>query len=284
MDAKNEEFEHDKKDEQLREEIQKEMNGYTQSIRDVHKNYIQPMLDGFSIGVENMQPFFEMAEHITGLMNIINWESISDAAAERIKEIDRLLQEYEQDFWCLDYEILDDIEEGITLEIVSVYVDKNLESYVEAIIKEPMYELHVSLIKETYEAYKKGFYKLCAMSLFAAFEHVIASWRAGNIKAEMVSVKQNPKVFKLYNKIKPEVYSDIEQVQFSKVFALSVLRMFKRTFVKIPDELCQELNRNSIAHGFHNYDSLNKTDILKLFQLLKSTLVIKYLDINEIEN
>ncbi|QWH11940.1 hypothetical protein EXW38_11450 [Bacillus mycoides] len=298
MRERDEEYKRNKIRERLREEVRKEVrNGaqLTKSIQDIIdiqqstmdliRAIHQPAIDIHDSFVENMSVFSEMNEHITGLLNSIDWESISEKASERIKEIDRLLQEHEKNFWCLDFEILDAIEDSeMTQEIISEYVSENLDLYVEEIIKDPMYELHVTLIKETYEAYKRGFYKLCAMSLFAAFEHVIASWRAGNIKSDMVSVRQKPNVRRLYYKIEPEVYSEIEQEQFTKVFAISVFRMFKKTFEKIPDEISQELNRNSIAHGFYDYDSLTKTDILKLFQLLKSTLVIRYFDMNSIEN
>lgn len=59
--------------------------------------------------------------------------------------------------------------------------------------------------------------------------------------------------------------------------------MIGKTFVGVPKELCQELNRNSIAHGFHDYDSITKEDILKLFQLLKSTLVLRYFNVKDAE-
>ena len=245
----------------------------------------QPVIDIHDSFIENMGVFPEMNEHITGLMNIIDWESISDAAAERIKEIDMLLKEHEENFWCLDFEILDAVEkEEMNQEHISEYVSKNLDLYVEEIVKDPMYELHATLIRETYEAFKGGYYKLCAMPLFAAFEHVLATWGDGNINADMVSVRQKPIIFRVTKAISPEKYSEIEEEQFTKVFSLSVIRMLHKTFVGVPKELCQELNRNSIAHGFHDYDAITKTDILKLFQLLKSTLVIKYFDTSLVRN
>ncbi|PGN13219.1 hypothetical protein CN954_12250 [Bacillus cereus] len=295
MGERDEEDKRNKKKEKLREKVRMGVQNEAQiikNIQDIQKSAMeairaiqQPLIDMQDVFLENMYVFSEINQHITGLMNSIDWEAISEKASERIKEIDSLLQEHEKNFWCLDFEILDAIEDSeMTQEIISEYIDENLDLYIEEIIKDPMYELHVTLIQETYEAYKRGFYKLCAMSLFAAFEHVIASWRAGNIKADVVSIRQKPNVRRLYYKIEPEVYSEIEQEQFTKVFAISVFRMFKKTFEKIPDEICQELNRNSIAHGFYDYDSLTKTDILRLFQLLKSTLVIRYFDMSLLEN
>lgn len=60
------------------------------------------------------------------------------------------------------------------------------------------------------------------------------------------------------------------------MFAQSVLRMYEKTFVSIPEQLNKELNRNSITHGFHDYDSITQEDVLKLFQLLKAALILKY--------
>ncbi|WP_421728548.1 hypothetical protein [Bacillus thuringiensis] len=257
-------------------------------MQDAYKGAVENMQsiqDAYKGAVENMQIFSEMTAHIKGITDIIDWESINDGIAERIKEIDELLQEQEEKFWCLDIEILDAIEDAeITEEFISGYVSENLESYVEKIIQDPIYELHATLIKETYEAFKGGFYKVCVMPLFAAFEHVLATWGDGNINADVVSVRQKPEIYKVTRAINPEKYIDIEQEQFIKVFSLSVIRMLQKTFVGVPKELCQELNRNSMAHGFHDYDSITKTDILKLFQLLKSTLVIRDFNVNEVRN
>ncbi|MBJ7932215.1 hypothetical protein COL82_31405 [Bacillus toyonensis] len=298
MRESDEEYKRNKIKERLREEVRKEVQKGTQltksiqAIIDIQKSTMDliraihpPVIDIHDSFIENMSVFSEMNEHIAGLMNIIDWESISDTAAERIKEIDMLLKEHEENFWCLDFEILNVVEEDeMNQEHISEYVSKNLDSYVEEIVKDPMYELHATLIQETYEAFKGGYYKLCAMPLFAAFEHVLATWGDGNINADMVSVRQKPIIFKVTKAINPEKYSEIEEEQFIKVFSLSVIRMLHKTFVGVPNELCQELNRNSIAHGFHDYDAITKTDILKLFQLLKSTLVIKYFDTSLVRN
>ncbi|KAB2377114.1 MULTISPECIES: hypothetical protein [unclassified Bacillus (in: firmicutes)] len=295
MRERNKEDERNRIKERLQEEVRKGTQDKAQiikSIQDIQQSAMeviraiqQPIIDIQDSFVENMYVFSEVNHHITSLMDIIDWDSISDAAAERIKEIDMLLKEHEKNFWCLDFEIFDAVEEGeMTQEHISEYVSKNLSSYIEEIVKDPMYELHVTLIQETYEAFKAGYYKLCAMPLFAAFEHVLATWGDGNINVDMVSVRQKPIIFRITKAINPEKYSEVEEEQFTKVFSLSVIRMLHKIFVGVPNELCQELNRNSIAHGFHDYDAITKTDILKLFQLLKSTLVIRYFDTRLVRN
>ncbi|MDP7979132.1 hypothetical protein [Bacillus multifaciens] len=228
---------------------------------------------------KRLQSFMDMQENIKKIVetfNNIDLSSIRDKVAEEITETSELLIKQEEGFWCLDIDILNVMgDKELTEEGLSDYIERNLETYIAEIVQDSMYELHITLIQETYEAYKGGFYKLCVMPLFAAFEHVFTSWYAGTINKDAVLVKQKPRVFKLYNEIKNKEYSEVEQEHLINVFVLSIIRTYKNTFIKIPDELCQKLNRNSIAHGFHDYDSITKVDILKLFQLLKATLILR---------
>ncbi|HDR7386938.1 TPA: hypothetical protein QCX13_000125 [Bacillus toyonensis] len=229
------------------------------------------------IGIQ--KAWYEQFQSIVEMCNDIDWNLVGEETAERIIDIDGILRECEEDQWCLDFEIIDAIEgREITQELISEYVSNNLDSYIEQITNDPIYELHATLIKETYEAFKGGYYKLCAMPLFAAFEHVLATWADGNIKTDFVSVWEKPITYSVKAAIKSEQYSKIEEEQFTKVFVLSIIRMLEKTFVQVPKKLCKVLNRNSIAHGFHDYDSINEINILKLFQLLKSTLIIRHFD------
>src|SRR5699024_5842585 len=98
---------------------------------------------------------------------------------------------------------------------------------------------------------------------------------------EGVSVNLKPKVWRLYNKVEKINKEEEDAEEFIKVFARSVLRMYEKTFVTSSNEPSKELNRHSIAHGFHDYDSIEKIDILKLFQLLKSSLILKNITIDE---
>ncbi|CAG9613756.1 hypothetical protein BACCIP111899_02975 [Bacillus rhizoplanae] len=108
------------------------------------------------------------------------------------------------------------VDGEITKGDLSEYVDENLESYVIEIIQDPIYELHATLIQETYEAYKVGFYKLCVIPLFAAIEHVVALWYLGYIKEDMVFVNHKPDVWGIKNKIDPEKYNHIEKENSNK--------------------------------------------------------------------
>ncbi|AHA71024.1 hypothetical protein ABE47_06745 [Bacillus thuringiensis] len=237
------------------------------------KEQFKPILEMQKRIQEQYQPLFEQINKYKN----INWDILDRDAAEELKQIDSVLIEHEKEYWCLDMKIAASIVKGdLKEENLSKYVEDNLEEYVAEIIRNPIYEIHKTLIEEAYEAYKIGLYKLCIMPLFAAFEHVIAFWFKGNITPSMVSIKSNPKIWGLHKKIKPEEYRELEVEQIKEVFAASVLNTFNKTFIKGTDELGTNLNRNSIAHGFHDYNTLSKVDALKLFQLLKSAFILQY--------
>ncbi|MGV2619739.1 UNVERIFIED_CONTAM: hypothetical protein N8J90_01070 [Halobacillus marinus] len=243
---------------------------------------LQPALQAFDRFEEITKPITDMMkgfEKISVPLQNINWDLIDKAIAEKIKETVKELKCFEEEFWCLDADILDAFdEEKITNESLVQYVQENLDEYVEELMQEPMFSIHKSLLWETFEAYKSGFYKLCTYSLFSIFEHLISSWYVGNIKKEEILVHAKPNVRRRLEKIEPFTKNAEEQREFLKVFAQAVFRIHQKTFTKIPGEINRELNRNSIAHGFHDYDSIGQTDILKLFQLLKSSLVLRMVE------
>ncbi|MED3325931.1 hypothetical protein P4409_02110 [Bacillus thuringiensis] len=244
-----------------------------QEIQKRIQEQFKPILEMQKRIQEQYEPLFEQINKYKN----INWDILDLDAAEELKQIDSVLIEHEKEYWCLDMKIAASIVKGdLKEENLSKYVEDNLEAYVAEIIQNPIYEIHTTLIEEAYEAYKIGLYKLCIMPLFAAFEHVIAFWFKGNITKEMVSIKSNPQIWGLHNKIKPEEYRELEVEQIKEIFVASVLNTFKKTFIKGTDELGTNLNRNSIAHGFHDYNTLSKVDALKLFQLLKSALILQF--------
>ncbi|MCW4657023.1 hypothetical protein OOG41_18170 [Bacillus sp. AS_5] len=254
------------------ERLNEQFKPMQESVERLNEQF-KPILEIQKRIQEQYQPLFEQINKYKN----INWDILDQAAAEELKQIDSVLIEHEKEYWCLDMKIAASIVKGDLKEgNLSKYVEDNLEAYVAEIIQNPIYEIHTTLIEEAYEAYKIGLYKLCIMPLFAAFEHVIAFWFKGNITKEMVSIKSNPKIWGLHNKIKPEEYRELEVEQIKEIFAASVLNTFKKTFIKGTDELGTNLNRNSIAHGFHDYNTLSKVDALKLFQLLKSALILQF--------
>ncbi|HFK1808215.1 TPA: hypothetical protein ACGXQD_001101 [Bacillus cereus] len=233
--------------------------------------------------IEAQKMWHEQIQAIIELCNNIDWDSMREVVAELGKDLNQILAEQVEDYWCLDMDIAIALANGkITKDGLSEYVDEKIDSFIEEIVQDPIYELHATLILETYEAYKVGLYKLCAMPLFAAFEHVVKLWCLGYIKKEKIVVNLKPDIWGVKKKIALKEYNHIEKENLSKIFALSVFRMYEKTFDNIPKQLGHELNRNAIAHGYYDYDSVSKIDILKLFQLLKSTLILKSFEPNKV--
>ncbi|MBE1556292.1 hypothetical protein [Sporosarcina limicola] len=249
---------------------------------------VMPMVELQEKIVESMKPIFEMNTRIKELFEPlanIDWRALSDAAAERIKYTDGQLKEYGELLWCLDIETLAVVEEKqVGIEDLPKHIKESLPEYIEEVLGDPMFALHSSLIKETYAAYNSGYYKLCIFPLFAVFEHIINSWFDGNIQGESILITKRPQGRRYHTKINKLVDGDKgnELNAYIKVFAFSVLRVYLKTFETFGDEPNKELNRHSVAHGFHDYDSITETDVLKLFQLLKATTILSYITVEDI--
>lgn len=234
--------------------------------------------------IESMKPVFETIEQISRVVAEIDWEQIRQDRVEYLKGIDKKLKEYEKEFWCLDLMTYSDmIDQGISIDTMPEYIEKNLENCIEDILSDPIYEYHTSLIIEAYQAYKVGLYKVCAFPLLATFERIITSWYVGNVREDKIEIKKTRKVKRLYNEIDPDMYKSVGQELMFEIFSLSVLRTFKKLFITA-SKPHQELNRHSIAHGFHDYEHLTKIDILKLFQLLKATTILRFLDSKKVKD
>ncbi|WP_335406863.1 hypothetical protein [Bacillus thuringiensis] len=218
-----------------------------------------------------------MNQHIAGLMNSIDWETINQELEDDARNIEGILKEYEKDFWCVDMELFALIEDKeLKFKEAPKYIEENLGKYISEINNESLYKFHTTLINEAYEAYKAGLYKLCTFPLFATFEYVMTSWYKGTINEDKKSIRQTKYVKGLRSNVHPRNYKNVEEDPMFKVFSLSVIRVYRKLFdTKYTNS---KLNRNTIAHGFHNYDSISKNDVLKLFQILKAAPVLKVFD------
>jgi len=221
--------------------------------------------------VRMFQPFVKTVDGLKESSQVMN-----QAAIEKLKEADAFLRKQEDQMWCIDVHFYDVIQNGRVGHYAD-YIDSKLSEYIQEMTTDPIYELHKSLMTETYKAYRAGYYKLCTFPLFSIFEHIVALWSEGKITKERMTVNKKPRKRKLYKRIQELLKERNAQERVIKVFAQSVLRMYIKTFVPIPEQLNKELNRNSIAHGYHDYDAITRGDALKLFQLLKSTMILKYI-------
>ncbi|WP_255294723.1 hypothetical protein [Bacillus thuringiensis] len=262
---------------QNKAQIIKNIQDIQQSTMELISAIQQPVIDIHDSFVENMYVFSEMNQHIAGLMNSIDWETINQELEDDARNIEGILKEYEKDFWCVDMELFALIEDKeLKFKEAPKYIEENLGKYISEINNESLYKFHTTLINEAYEAYKAGLYKLCTFPLFATFEYVMTSWYKGTINEDKKSIRQTKYVKGLRSNVHPRNYKNVEEDPMFKVFSLSVIRVYRKLFdTKYTNS---KLNRNTIAHGFHNYDSISKNDVLKLFQILKAAPVLKVFD------
>ncbi|MCU5578426.1 hypothetical protein [Bacillus wiedmannii] len=227
----------------------------------------------------------KLDEVIDGFIKENKFLMLFSPPLEDLKKIERLILEHESEMWCIDFQIVAHLmDEVISSEMVAKYVEDNLEYYIEELTSNSMYKLHIALIKEAYEAYNLGFYKLCVFPLISTFDHVFSLWCEGKIQKKSISIEEKPNTRRLHARVKPDEYEKVRQEYFTKIFTVSILRMYKKMFLKIPEQLPNELNRNAIMHGFYDYESITKEDVLKLFQLLKSAIVLTIADSSQLLN
>lgn len=234
-----------------------------------------------SFGEVINQSFVAMSEAINNVLSDIDWETINQELEEDARNLEKVLKKYEQHFWCLDMELVALIEDKeLYFEKVPKYIEENLEVYISEINKESMYKFHNTLINEAYEAYEAGLYKLCTFPLFATLEYVMTSWYRGTINEDQQSINQTKYVRGLWSSVHPKKYKNVEEDPTFKVFSLSFIRVYRKMFNTQYTNF--KLNRNTIAHGFHDYDSISKNDVLRLFQMLKAATVLKAFDKNKL--
>lgn len=241
-----------------------------ESIDNLYRAMQSPALKQINGMSEQLRSIVKSLQNVVIPHIDIDFGKISEIAREKLEEIKELQLSFEKDLWCLDIDVLDYISTGdITEEELTDYVQKNINEYVEELVEEPMFRIHKSLLIETLEAYKSGYYKLCTYSLFSIIENIVTSWYIGE------EITTNPNVRGLYHKINSLTEKLEEKIEFMKIFILSVFNIFIKLFETNNEYLNNELNRHTIAHGSHDYDSIKQIDVLKLFQLLKASLVLR---------
>lgn len=246
---------------------------------------VQPIIEH----INNVKKIYEPIQNLVSSLKEFtkpyistDWKKLSALARKRLEKIRDLHLEFEEELWCIDLDALEYVsEDDITPEALKDYVHENLDEYVLEMKEEPMFSIHKNLLSETLEAYKNGYYKLCAFPLISTLEHIIASWHDGNIKNDAVHI--NPDGSGLYNKIRSLTKTSEERLLLVQMFAHSLFRVFIKLYKTNNQNLNDELNRHTIVHGSHDYDSINQIDILKLFQLLKACFILRHLEKEDFE-
>lgn len=243
---------------------------FTTTVSGWHSENIAPILKIADEMSEQQKLIVETLQSLVIPNLNIDFGMMNDIAMEMLQETKEVLSQFEEELWCIDMDILDYFStEEITEERLVVYLQQNLEGYVDEMITSPIFKRHKSLLIETLAAYKSGYYKLCTYSLLSIIENRISSWYLGEDK------KSNSYVPRLHCKIKkmPVVWE--EKVELIKLFIQTIFKIYVELFKSNKEYLNGEINRHTIAHGTHDYDSIGQIDVLKLFQFLKASFILK---------
>jgi hypothetical protein len=183
------------------------------------------------------------------------------------------MSEFDKECWAITPEMLDAIEdEEYDATEIERYVEDHLNDYIMFFQEDSLYVKNKVLIKEVYELYKQEFYMHCAFSLLAIFEDILNTAFSNYEHGKDMKIKNRKP--DLYTKTKNFIESNEERLAVNILFFRRVYNVYNIIFKPCWEEHPEQINRNWIAHGKYNYESINKTDILKLFQLLKASSIL----------
>ncbi len=136
--------------------------------------------------------------------------------------------------WCIDFQSVAHLmDEVISSEMVAKYVEGNLEYYIEELTSNSMYKLHIALIKEAYEAYNLGFYKLCVFPLISTFDYVFSLWCEGKI--QKINIKGHLSYLIAVQMLRTKQYRENMQALENKLAQLLADDILKKNFSDYED-------------------------------------------------
>lgn len=231
---------------------------------------VAPMLKSVMEIQQSVQPIIEQ---IGKFVSSINWSKLQDAIKQRLQHYEEFMSIYDKECWAMTPEMLDAFEdEEYSVTEIEKYVEDHLNEYIMFFQEDPLYNKNKLLIQEAYELFKREFYMHCAFSLLAIFEEILNT--AFSIYELGKDVKINNRRPDLFIKTQDYIKSNEERLAFNILFFRRVYNVYNIIFKPHWEDHPDQINRNWIAHGKYNYESITKTDILKLFQLLKASSIL----------
>jgi hypothetical protein len=208
----------------------------------------------------------------------IDWTSLSKGLKLQLDAYEQKFSLYDVDLWAIDESIFDLIETSEELpcsQKIEIHVEESLDLYMDYFHKEELYKKYVSLLEQSYSAYNSKQYALATFPLFAIIEGLInASFRDYEIDLNLKPSLRKHKS-KLYFKLNDYIETTEDEIAINILFFRRVFYVYKVLFDPSWNQQPHQINRNWIMHGSYHYDKINKQDILKLFQLIKATEVLK---------
>ncbi|UUV26024.1 MULTISPECIES: hypothetical protein [Lysinibacillus] len=187
--------------------------------------------------------------------------------------------------WFIDEEILLNLLDLYSInekfvfdeKFVIKYINENFDTYIEPIINSAIFSGQKSILDEAVRLYKCQNYSLVLFPLFASFDNLFTRWIKGKVEEynnfDKIFVKAlGGKLRKIQDK-----YHPIQTLNLDDSTRFTIAMAYPILFNPDPTEKERRLNRNSIMHGSHDYESVTKEDCMKLFVLLRLALdAIKY--------
>ena len=219
------------------------------------------------------EAFEAFGKAVNSMMDEIDWDSLREALRDKLKNWEEFMIHYEKDCWAVDGNMLDAFEDGeYKSNDIEKYVEDHINEYIEFFNANSLYSRHSSLINEAYELYNLGYYKHCTFSLLAVFDYILANtFKDYSPNTLPKKVKNKPKQ---YDKISAYIKTTDDELAFDIMFFRRVYNVYDIIFKPCWNQHPEQLNRNWIAHGLYEYDKIGKSDVLKLFQLLKATSIL----------
>ncbi|AZB43796.1 hypothetical protein CEF21_16605 [Bacillus sp. FJAT-42376] len=258
----------------LEPEILKEIQNFSKTnieiMNTISSTYIKAFQTNFFIPVTNL--FLDVA------LKPIDIDKLTKGLKIQLDCYEKAMTRYDDQLWAIDEAIFNKIESVNLLpsfQQIEHHVEDNLNQYMEYFSKDAFYIKYASLLEQSYSAYKDEQYILASFPLFAVIEGLITtSFHDYEINLELKPFLKGNKN-KLYTKLTDYVKTTEDEIAINVLFFRRVSYVFNNLFKPSWNKHPTQINRNWIMHGSYNYDQIKKSDILKLFQLIKAAEVLK---------
>ena len=131
------------------------------------------------------------------------------------------------------------------------------------------------LLEQSYSAFKSG--QIHVVPLFAVIEGIVSSaFKVYEVDVNVKPMLKNKKD-KLYFKLSDYVESKEDELAVNMIFFRRVFNVYSELFQPSWDRHPNQINRNWMMHGSYEYARVTKTDVIKLFQLIKALEVVDHI-------
>jgi hypothetical protein len=162
---------------------------------------------------------------------------------------------------------------------VSEYIESHLTDYLELFDREPLFERHRLILHDAYAAFSQGNYRLSIFPLMATADSIVEStfqrYKIPDLPKH-VQRKKHPTYYKVIKYAKNQE----DELALWSLFAWRVFNVYAILFEKF-DPTSAHINRHGVMHGLCDYNNVTKTDVLRMFQFLKASILMNDIEFDE---